>query len=221
MAHNRDWIPHGQDQFVDWSQQFAAALTAHSGELNLAAALVTEVTGKQSAFITGWESLQAQGKSEAKTAAKEALIEGHKTYLRDFFNQNLRYNHNLTTELRRDLGVPIPDTTHSPIVVGDHLVGFELEAKGTYQVSLRCWDEETKEKKILYGMSGIVVFYAVSDAPITDDALLTQSLLITKTTHTLTGNAGQRGKWLSVACCWQSETGERGTPSAVQSAIIP
>jgi hypothetical protein len=77
------------------------------------------------------------------------------------------------------------------------------------------------EKKVLYGMAGITVIYAITPEPVTEEALLGESMLISKTRHTFNSAADQRGKWLSVACCWQSGSGERGPMSAIQSAVIP
>jgi hypothetical protein len=68
---------------------------------------------------------------------------------------------------------------------------------------------------------GIVAKYAYADAPITDMALLTETVLLTRVNHTFHAGPAMRGKWLSVSCCWQSETGNRGEWVPVQSAIVP
>jgi hypothetical protein len=221
MGRKQDWIPAGQAAFVDWSQHFVAGVNEHGAELCIASALITEVTTKQAAFMSAWNALQGTGKSSAKTIAKKTLVDAHRGYLRDFFNVNLRYNVSLTDELRDALGVPIPDHTHTPIVVGGRRVGFDLKGKGVYLVDIRCWDLETMEKKVLYGMVGIMVIYAITAEPVTAEALLSESMLISKTRHTFHSAADQRGQWLSVACGWQSGSGERGPMSAIQSAVIP
>jgi hypothetical protein len=221
MGRNRDWIPAGQAAFVDWSQLFVTGLNDHSSDLGIAADLITEVTTKQTAFMSAWNDLQGTGKSTAKTIAKKTLVAAHRVFLRDFFNVNLRYNASLTDEIRDALGIHIPDHTHTPIVVGGRRVGFDLKGKGVYLVDIRCWDLETMEKKVLYGMVGIMVIYAITPEPVTAEAHLSESMLITKTRHTFHSAADQRGKWLSVACCWQSASGERGPMSAIQSAVIP
>jgi hypothetical protein len=171
--------------------------------------------------MAAWNELVVQEINASVSAAKKALIDGRKAAIRKFHNQYIRYNPALTDEMRAAMGVPIPDRTHTHIVVGDRRVAFDLEPKGVFLVELKCRDEETGEKKILYGMSGIVAIYAITDGPVTDDTLLTESVLLTKPTHTFRAAAAQRGKWLSVTVCWQSETGEKGPWAAVQSAIIP
>ncbi|AEF84197.1 hypothetical protein TREPR_0784 [Treponema primitia ZAS-2] len=64
---------------------------------------------------------------------------------------------------------------------------------------MKCRDKDTGGKKILYGMSGIVAFFAIADAPITDSALLVESVLLTNPTHTFRAAATQRGKWLATS----------------------
>jgi hypothetical protein len=148
-------------------------------------------------------------------------VDARKTVIRDFHNQHIRYNKALTNEMRGTMGIPLPDDHHSHIPVGPNHVAFTLEPKGAYQIELKCWDEETGEKKITYGKSGIVAVYAISNAPITDRALLTQSELLTKTAHLFGAESSQRGQWLSVSVCWQSKTGEKGPWAVIQSAVIP
>jgi hypothetical protein len=44
--------------------------------------------------------------------------------------------------------------------------GFDLAPEGPFVVGMKCWDIPSGEKKILCGMSGIVVLYAVSEKPL-------------------------------------------------------
>jgi hypothetical protein len=221
MAHGNDWMPGAYGKFVDFSQQFNGGLSASAAELGLGAGLVSASNTTQDTFMTNWAVQESAGISRTGTAVKKSLITGHRKYIRDFFNLNIRYNPALTDEIRTRIGVPIPDNAHSPIIVGDRLAGCELLPKGIRMVGLSCRDEATGGKKILYGMGGIVVAYAIGDAPVTDTALLTGKLLITRATHTFKCTDAQRGKWLTCAVCWQSKTGECGQWSAIRSTLIP
>jgi hypothetical protein len=221
MPHSGDWLPSAYEKFVEFSQRFTGGLSASAEELGLDAGLVGAANTTQRTFMINWGAQESAGISRAGTAAKKALITGHRKFIRDFFNLNLRYLPALTDKIRKLMGVPIPDKARSRITVGNRLAGCELSPKGIRMVGMSCWDIATKAKKILYGMSGIVVTYAISDAPITDITLLTEALLITKTTHTFKCTDTQRGKWITVVICWQSKTGERGPGSAIQSTLIP
>jgi hypothetical protein len=151
MAHTGDWIPRSQDQFVPWSQQYITGVSNWAAPLGLSSTAVTALTTAQTAFITAWNELVSQEKSPSVTAAKQALVDNRKTAIRDFHNERIRFNKALTNEIRNALGVPLPDTHPSHIPVGPNHVAFTLEPKGVFQNEMKCWDEETGEKKITYG----------------------------------------------------------------------
>jgi hypothetical protein len=216
-----DYIPRAKEKFVAFSQQFVCGVAEEAAPLNLATAVVTALQGKQTAFMDRWSVLVATETCGSVSAARKALVDSHRSYIRDWFNKNLRYNDNLTNTIRACLGVRIPAERSSHIAVGDRLVGFELMPKGSFMVGIRCWDEKTGAKRILNGMGGIVVLYTISDKPVANIDELSQSMLITKTAYTIKATDTQRGKWISATVCWQSKTGERGQCAVVQSAIIP
>jgi hypothetical protein len=220
MAHSGDWLPHGQEAFVTWSQKFVAGLSVYASDLDIDAVLVAAIGTGQAAFMADWNTLASKEKRASVNAARKTLVDNHRGVLRDFFNENLRYNKKMTDEIRGVLGVPVRDGSHTPIVVGDRRVVFDLESAGLSMVTLKCRDKDTGEKKILYGMSGITALYAYSPVAITETALLNESLLLTKVNHTFHAADSQRGQWLSVTACWQSKTGERGATAAIQSARV-
>jgi hypothetical protein len=127
----------------------------------------------------------------------------------------------LTAEDFVSLGLKVPDTTPTPVDIANKQVDFELEPKGVYLVEIRCWDHETGEKRILEGLTGIDVRYAFTPEPVTDLALLTENIVLTKTRHTFHVDPANRGKWLSAACCWYAAGPKYGQWVAVQSAIVP
>jgi hypothetical protein len=63
--------------------------------------------------------------------------------------------------------------------------------------------------------------YAVGDAAVTLRKDLNRSLLLTKNTTIVTLEDGDHLKTMSIAMCWQSESGERGPWSEIQTAGIP
>ncbi|MFP3041289.1 hypothetical protein LQZ19_05650 [Treponema primitia] len=221
MAHNKDWLPAGQEEFVVWSQKYAAGVNNYAAQLGIPSAVVTTFNTAQATFMAAWNEYVIQEKNPSVNADKRALVNARKAAIRKFHNQYIRYSPFLTDEILAALGAPIGDHTHTHIVVGDRQVVFTLEPKGVFQVEMKCRDKDTGEKKILYGMSGIVAFFAIADAPITDSALLVESALLTDVTHTFHAAPTQRGKWLSATACWQSESGERGDCGAILSAVIP
>jgi hypothetical protein len=216
-----DYIPHNDDQFFDFSQNFIAQIDDSGARLNISTADKNALKAQNDGFLIIWDVFKNPNHGHADTVAKNTAKKAYQKYLRDFFNRHLRYNPAMTDADRVNFGVPIPSSSSVHIVVGDRRVNFELTPKGVFMVGIKCRDEDTGAKKILYGMSGIVVLYTISDKPVMNIAELSQSMLITRTTHTIRAADTQRGKWISVTVCWQSKTGERGQYAAIQSAIVP
>ncbi|GHU82962.1 hypothetical protein FACS189468_7700 [Spirochaetia bacterium] len=220
-AVHADWIPRSQGQFVAWAANFASGIADLGSDLSLAAAVVTAFGTKQGEFMEAWEALAAAERGPTNTEQRKELAAGHRSYIRSWFNQYLRGNPALTNAFRVRLGAPEVDGTKTPQVVGSRMVAFTIEPGGVGQVKIRCRDKDTDEQKILYGMSGIVVIYTVAPEAVTDPEMLTKSVLITRAIHTMSFPLTQSGKRVSVSCCWQSKSGQRGDLAAIQSTVIP
>jgi hypothetical protein len=221
MARIKDWIPVGQEAFADWSQQFVHAVDELAAALELPEALIGALKAAQAAFMEAWAVRQKEDQSLARSAAKKALITAHRAYLRGWFNRHIRHNPALNDEIRARLGVPIPNRTKSRIKVGNHQVAFDLYPRGVFVVGMQCQDVATGERHMRYGMSGILVRFGVADKPLSAMEELTEAALITRMRHRFHLGNAQRGKWLSVSCAWVSTTGEQGSFSPIQSAVVP
>ncbi|AEF83182.1 hypothetical protein [Leadbettera azotonutricia] len=216
----RDWIPNADKKFLLFSQNFIAQVDEIAPRFNIPAADIADLKGQNDDYFAAWEVYEMANHGPADTTAKNSAKKAFRKNIRDFYNLHIRYNPDLTDADRRNFHATIRSTRHRRIVVGDRRVGFEFTPKGFFMLGLKCWDEETGEKKIIHGMGGVMVFYAISDKPITNNAELNESILITKSNHTFKAAYDQRGKWISATCCWQTKTGERGQVTAIQSALI-
>jgi hypothetical protein len=137
-----DWIPAGQDEFVDWSQHFVYDLEEDYLPLGLTNTVFTALKAKQTAFITAWNELQPEGPSTDRTSRKRTLVKAHRTYLRNWTNQYVRGNPALTDDIRNRLGMPKRDAIRTPVPPptnqatakylpqGDHLLELVLEIVG-------------------------------------------------------------------------------------------
>jgi hypothetical protein len=87
-------------------------------------------------------------------------------------------------------------------------------------VEIRAHDEATPDSRAIpYGCNGCLLRYDWGPEPITDRALLTKSLLITRFPYTLALPPEAEGFRLSCTLCWQSR-GLVGTPGVIESVVI-
>jgi hypothetical protein len=105
-------------------------------------------------------------------------------FLRTFIDHYLKYSP-VTNEDRLAMGVPIHDTTRTPI--GAHTTRAllsSLKALGGFQVEARFHDEtQTTGHAIPYGCKGCMLLYDYGDEKITDYAKLTKSVLRLQSTR--------------------------------------
>jgi hypothetical protein len=70
-------------------------------------------------------------------------------------------------------------------------------------------------------LTGAVIYYMVSDTPVTNPDLLTSSRLATRSPYLLAFDASQCGKTVYLAARWQNRRGELGPWSNIVAAVIP
>jgi hypothetical protein len=160
-------------------------------------------------------------KTKALRAAKEAAKKAGGRLIRDFNNEFIRFASQVSDADKLLLGVHIPDPDPSPIPAPGTRPEFSFRLADIRKIRLDFHDQGSEVKAKPYGMDGAVVHWLVSDAPATDPAQLTQSVLATRTPFYLTFTEGDRGRILSVALQWQNKKGQKGTMSEIQSTVIP
>ena len=119
----------------------------------------------------------------------------------------------VTNEIRLRFGLPPRDTTHTPVEPPREIPAFTLESGGYLQVAVRHPARPPR-------YSGAVLFYKVSEEPITNHKELTGSKLLTRPKETLAFEDADRLKVLYGALCWQNEKRELGPSSPIQSMTI-
>jgi hypothetical protein len=87
------------------------------------------------------------------------------------------------------------------------------------QVSFR--DCGTNRSAVPYYLTGAMIYYVVSDTPVTNPNLLQQSFLATRSPRRLSFDPKYRGKTVYLAARWQNRRGELGPWSEIVAAIIP
>jgi hypothetical protein len=120
------------------------------------------------------------------------------------------------------MGIPPIDLNPTHIGKPKTRPVFSIEVMDTRFLALHFYDETTPDSRARpYGMNGAVVFYAILDHPPTSIRELTRTVLATRTPHLLHFEEEDRGKTVYIAMVWQSESGELGDPTEIQSVVIP
>jgi hypothetical protein len=92
---------------------------------------------------------------------------------------------------------------------------------GTYILSIAFENRDTGISSVPYYLTGAVLFYSVSETPITDPNELRYSVLATRSPYELVFDPLQRGKHVYIAARWQNQRGEKGPWSEIISVVVP
>jgi hypothetical protein len=153
----------------------------------------------------------------AKNEAKEALLEG----LRTFIGKHLEYNEAITDPIRESLGLSLKDKIRTPVPRPSASPVFYIQIKAPRLLDIHFKPEGAAGSARPYGYNGAVIRYAVLDTPPASAEALPKSLLATKTPHTFEFTEAERDKKAYFAMAWQNDKGELGPFSEVQSENVP
>ncbi|MDR1374998.1 MAG: hypothetical protein LBJ24_08510 [Treponema sp.] len=220
MAH--DYVPSSDAAFNEWFVflvQYVNTQCIEGTWTHIPAAARTALNGARNNWAAAWANVQGPH-SPVDTRAKNDAKRAAKTLVRRFVNQYLRYEP-VTDQDRLAMGVPVRDTTRTPIGKPGTKPVFTTEVRGIRRITLPFADEGVKSHAIPYGFNGAVVSWEVSDTPVTDPKKLTHAELATRSPHTLTFEEADRGRTVYIAMQWENKSGKKGDFTAVQSAIVP
>jgi hypothetical protein len=220
MSKQGDYLPGQESSLIDWGDNFVAEITAHGTEWEIPAVEITEVTAALAVFKT----LHAQ----AASPERSRVIVEEKNEARDAFKAKVRgmvkfrfENPIITNADRVRCGLhsrdPVKTSSGEPATVP---VIEELKPLGNSRVEIRVHDETTTNSRAIpYGYNGCLLRYAWGPAPLTDRALFTQSILMTRFPFTLTLPPEAAGSRLSCTAYWQNRD-LLGQPSGIESVVI-
>jgi hypothetical protein len=209
------YIPKKEADFIEWSENLIAVSKANSTVWGLPEAQVTELEPLHTQFKGLYEKCQTPSHTALDVQEKTEWKDGFTEKLQRFIRFHLQNNEKMTGQGRKALGIPIHDPlpdSHPMITTGSN---------NPFELILHIHDSKSRERAKPEHTNGAVVFWEVSEQPITDSKDLKNSLLITRTPHRMSFSPAEGGKMVYMARQWQNRTGEKGPPSEVVSAVIP
>jgi hypothetical protein len=221
MAENHhDSLPQGEDELLDWGENFSSLVTANAESLEIPTA---EAKGVQTSFDS-FKALHAQ----AVSPAKNPIITAQKNAAKDEFihlvREMVRFrfaNPIITDAIRVQYGLHVKDPTHTPHGPPTTRPDFALSDKDFRRLNVDFHDQDSTSKAKPYGINGAVISWSVLESPPVGPEELSKAILATRTPHTLEFEEAERGKTVYVALQWQNAKGQKGPWSETLSAIVP
>jgi hypothetical protein len=215
-------IPRKDNELRVWADSFITQCDTNKTAWGIPADAVTGSRALCDTYMSALDiALAPDSHSKAATTAKNEAREALRHNLIAFIAQYIDYNNGITAPIRNNLGLPVRDTTRSPIPRPTTFPEFSLQVSAIRTLAVRFRVMGSAGKARPYGYNGAVIYYAVLDTPPKDSSELTHSLLATKTPYPLTFTEMERGKRVYIALAWQNEKGEKGPISQIEATFIP
>jgi hypothetical protein len=212
---NMGFMPFAENKFSDFAEVFTETTEDLAVTLGIPADTATNVKVLCAAYkvaYTACESPNAgpidrEDRKEKRIALESAIRRIKNAYI-DGDPKGV-----VTNEVRMKFGLPPKDVIHTPIEPPREIPAFSLESGGYLQVTV-----SHPARPASY--NGAVLFYRVSEEPITSHEELTSSKLLTRVKETLAFKDTDRLKTLYAALCWENEKGQLGPVSPIQTIVI-
>jgi hypothetical protein len=116
---------------------------------------------------------------------------------------------------------PRPDGNRSRHPVNEMFININVIPFGAYILKIGFENRDTGSSTVHYYLTGAVIFFNVSDTPVTDPNELKQFVLATHSPYKLVFDPSQRGKKVYIAARWQNRRGEKGPWSEIICVVVP
>jgi hypothetical protein len=215
-------IPTKDSEFRSWADSFISQCDTNKAAWDIPADAVTASRALCTAYTTALDTALAPAtRSKVATSVKNEAKKALRHNLAVFIAKYIDNNEAITAPIRDTLGLPVKDTTHSPIPAPTTYPEFFIKVKDIRALEVHFKVMGSTSRGRPYGYNGAIIHYDVLDAPPAGPDELRQSLLATKTPYTLTFTEAERGKRVYIALVWQNEKGQKGPFSQIEGAFIP
>jgi hypothetical protein len=210
-----DWLPGRRDLVIEMADVWLAYITPErAAAWGVPAAELAELSAKRNTAQTKLTvSTGPEGSQRLRTECNTAFAE-LKSLMRHIKNHRFQ-KPELSDGDFTALGLAVPDGSRTPIPPPVEDAPFSMRPKAYMQVLLH-------HGKKPYGANGAIFRYAVlppgSPAPTYEQ--LTESMLLTRINEYLDFPDTQEGHTLYGSLQWQSEKGDKGPPTPVQSLVL-
>jgi hypothetical protein len=218
----KDYLPKAYPLLLSWLANFMGYLVENLARFGIPDGKLEPLQTLVTQFRT------AQAKTEHPNAGRADRLDRKEKAVtvsravRDFVNENLRYNRTVTDEDRVNLGLTVPDEIHTPSHEPDTMpVVVTIDSSVIMRITLHYRDSHRVSRGKPRGMHGVEIRWCILAASPSTTAELIYSEFSTRSSHTFVFEENMRGKTVWFRLRWENNRGQKGPWSELYSAIIP
>jgi hypothetical protein len=153
----------------------------------------------------------------AKNEARDAL----KAALRTFIKAYLTYNPEVTDVDKENMGLPLHDSTRTPVPPPATIPETELDSSVIRQISAHFRDSGSDRRGKPQGVHGVELRWSLLEAAPVSIEDLHNSAFATATPYIFSFDEPDRGNALYICPRWENNKGDKGPWGEIVKAIVP
>ncbi|MDR2470292.1 MAG: hypothetical protein LBD27_07435 [Tannerella sp.] len=219
---NSDFIPRKEGSFHAWIMAFFAYLLENLQRFGIVEdTIIPLVSLKQDFDVKYVAATTPSTRTAATVLAKNRALGALKTAMRVFIKEYLTYNHLVTDEDRRNLGLPVYKTGRTPHPVPTTYPVFTVDTSVIRCLTIHFRDSTGSGKAKPFGVHGVEIKWGYSQEPVVNPESLPYSAFDTRSPYTFEFPGDKRGATVWFVLRWESTRGDKGPWSEIVNAIVP
>ena len=218
----KDYVPGADALFHNWQAQLISGVQPKLVAWKIDAADFNLLLPLQAAWTTAWQKVSnVNSFTPADTQAKTDARDAYEKPLRTFVQEWISPNKNVSDTDRRDLGLTVPDTEHTPIPRLNYPPAFRIDKIGQSIHILRFSDPANPASRALPDGQHVMLerFVGAPNLP-AENVNFGNADVITRVIADVEYSASDAGKTAYYRSCFLNTRGEKGPWSGVVTGIV-
>jgi hypothetical protein len=218
-----NYIPGSDRMFLTWINSLLKYLLASLARFGVPGERYQQLAVQRDDFSQKLDTAEEPAtRTKLTVLAKDKVRKKLEADIRQFVNQYLAYNPEVTDVDHEGLGIPIHSKGRHPSPLATTYPDFDVDSSMIRRLTIHFYDQgSVKSKAKPAGQHGAEIRWAILDTPPVDVKELIHSSFDTRTPFTLEFEGHECGKTVYFCLCWENTRGEKGPWSKIVSAIIP
>jgi hypothetical protein len=217
-----DFIPRREADFAMWSSNLMNRLEQKLSQYGIPTNAFDNIKTLCQNFADAYELAEnpvtrTSVAVASKNAAKTAFISA----LRQFLKGHVTYNEAVSDGDRRGMGLPIHDSSHTPVPAPSSYPDFTIDSSVIRCLAVHYHDHESGRRAKPAGVQGAIIRYGIMDAAPRSVEELPHQALDTRSPYAIQFDDRERGMRVYFCLAWQNNKGIQGPWSEIQNAIVP
>jgi hypothetical protein len=221
MSTRRDYIPEAHDKFFRWQGDFYNRVTEKLSSFKIEESKLKDVTAAKSKYELAFQrASNPDSANRADRVERDERAAAYKAAIRQFVNENIRYNSNISDYDKQYLGLTIADTKPTPAPVPVTHPVIKVDFSEPRRHTLHIHDEDKSGRAKPEGVKEAEIWYKIADSEPANQSEMQYAGSTSKNTFLIEFDIPERGKKVWYNASWVNTRGAKGPWGEFENAFI-